>query len=366
MRLEAFLKTTLIVFLICTQASYSQTKLDSTKSEFISQALSEIVNDGKAPGMIAAIISSEGIEAIASAGVRKYGSAIEFSISDKVHLGSCGKAMTCAMIATLVAEGKINWETKLLEILPELKGEIHPNYYSITLWDLLNHRAGFPDLWTHNQRLSKEKRLSTLKKELKSPTNYEVGSFHYSNLGYISAACMVEKITGKYWEELMQERLFKPLGMTSAGFGNPGKPGKINQPWGHRKTWKGWNPVYSDCSEVLGPAGRIHCNIEDWAKFLSLQLTKSHPILDSTILNKLRVPGGFYAGGWGVTEYDWAKGKILTHCGSNEIWFSNVVVAPNLNKAYIVVTNSRDFGVTKDLCTEMTNKIIIMDLETNK
>ena len=149
---------------------------------------------------------------------------------------------------------------------------------------------------------------------------------------FISQALSEVVNTGKYWEELMQERIFKPLGMTSAGFGNLGKPGKINQTWGHRKSWKEWNPVYSNCAEVLGPAGWIHCNIELWAKFLSLQLSKSNPILDSTLLNKLRVPpGGFYAGGWGLAEPEWAKGIILTHSGSNEIWFSNVLVATKLN-----------------------------------
>jgi len=367
MRLEALLKITLIAFSICTQAIYSQTKPDSNKSEFISQALSEIVNNGKAPGMIAAIISGEGVEAIASSGERKAGSGIAFTTDDIVHLGSCGKAMTSAMIATLVEEGKLHWETKLLEVIPELKGIIHPDYYNTTLWQLLTHRAGFPDLWTHNKKETKERRLEILKKQLKRSAAYTPGEFHYSNLGYIAAACMAKKITDLNWETLMAERLFEPLGMSSAGFGIPSKLNQINQPWGHSKTGNGWHPVQSDCAEALGPAGRIHCSIEDWAKFISLQLTNNNPILDSISINKLiEPPSGFYAGGWGVAEHEWAKGKMLSHCGSNGIWFSSVVVAPNLNRAYVVVTNSRDFGVTKDLCTEMTNKIIIIDLETNK
>jgi hypothetical protein len=61
---------------------------------------------------------------------------------------------------------------------------------------------------------------------------------------------------------------------------------------------------------------------------------------------------------------EWAKGKVLTHNGSNGIWYSTVLVAPKINRAYVVVTNSRDFSATGDICSDMLNKLIKMDLET--
>ena len=47
---------------------------------------------------------------------------------------------------------------------------------------------------------------------------------------------MLEKIAGKPWEDLITEKLFKPLHMDSAGFGAPGTIGKVDQPWGHTQT----------------------------------------------------------------------------------------------------------------------------------
>ena len=126
------------------QAIYSLMESDSTKSDSIRQNLNKIVDDGEAPGIIAAIISGEGVIAIASAGERKAGSGIAFTPNDVVHLGSCGKAMTATMLATLVAEGKLSWDTKLIEAIPELKNRIHTDYHKITLWQLLTHRAGIP------------------------------------------------------------------------------------------------------------------------------------------------------------------------------------------------------------------------------
>lgn len=354
------------------QAIYSQTKPDSKESDSIHQLLTKIVDDEKAPGMIAAIISSEGVIAIGSAGERKAGFGITFSTNDMVHLGSCTKAMTATMLATLVAEGKLTWDMKLIEVIPELKESIHSDYYKITLWQLLTHRAGIPknaaDWDAHQQKEIKALRLAILKDNLQKPATYKYGAFHYSNLGYMIAACIAEKITGLSWEVLMKQRLFDPLGMSSASFGAPNSPNKIDQPWGHSNSWYGkkWKPDQSDNPKALGPAGRVHCNLEDWAKFLALQLTEKNPILDRKYLDKLIEPIGFYAGGWGVAneiDQPWANGIVLSHSGSNGIWYCSVMVAPKLNRAYIVATNSRDFGLTENLCGEMLSKLVRMDLK---
>jgi len=355
------------------QAIYSQMGSDSTKSDSLQHILTKVVNDGEAPGMIAAITSSEGLIAIASAGERKAGSGIAFTTNDVVHLGSCGKAMTATMIATLVAEGKLSWDTKLIEAIPELKNKIHTDYHKITLWQLLTHRAGLsknPMDWSaHKQKEIKARRLAILKDNLQEPATYKCDEFHYSNFGYMIAACIAENVSGLSWETLMKKRLFDPLCMSSAGFGAPNTHNQINQPWGHSNSWfrDKWQPDQTDNPEALGPAGRVHCNIEDWAKFLSLQLTKENPILEHKYLKKLIEPVGdhFYGGGWGVAGVEnqpWAKGKVLSHSGSNGIWYTSVMVAPKLNRAYIVSTNSRDFGITEDLCGEMLSQLVRMDL----
>jgi len=265
----------------------------------------------------------------------------------------------------------------LLNVIPELKGTIHPDYYNITLWQLLTHRAGInknPEDWgAHEEKEIKERRLAILIDNLQEPATHKYDEFHYSNFGYMIAGCMAERITGLSWESLIKKRLFDPLGMSSADFGAPNTNNQIDQPWGHEKTWysNNWISDQSDNPDALGPAGMVHCSIEDWAKFLSLQLTNKNPVLECKYLNKLTEPVGshFYAGGWGVAEVvdqPWAKGKVLSHSGSNGIWYTSVIVAPELNRAYIVSTNSRDFGVTGDICNEMIGKLVRLDLQDNK
>ncbi|MFC1887202.1 serine hydrolase [Candidatus Cloacimonadota bacterium] len=360
----------LIFFLTVSHPVYAQLN----KSEQINQALSEIVNDGKAPGMIAAIISGDSVIAIGAAGVRKAGTSALMTDKDLVHLGSCGKAMTATMLATLVAEGKLSWETKLIEAIPELKNNIHADFNNITLWQLLTHRAGIPsdpiDWYAYPDKEISERRLSILKDIINYAPAYTDGKFHYSNFGYVVAACMAEQITGLSWEILIRKRLFEPLGMTTAGFGDPVKNKSIDQPWGHKKSWIGnkWKPSRDYYGEVLSPAGRVHCSVEDWAKFISLWLTNENPILKRKYLDKLIEPvdDHFYAGGWGVSEHEWAKGITFNHSGSNEIWYASVLVTPKLNRAFVVATNSCDFGSTPDVCLDITSKMIRMELNHTK
>jgi CubicO group peptidase (beta-lactamase class C family) len=352
------------------QAICSQIMPDSKKSDSVYQWLTDIVADNKTPGVIAAIISEEGTIAMASAGVRKMGSGMAFSIHDVVHLGSCTKAMTATMIATLVAVGKLDWDTKLIEAIPELKNRIHTDYHKITLWQLLTHRAGIPKNVSDKGAFSKKeitaRRLAMLEDNLQSPASVETNTFHYSNFGYMIAACMAEQVTGLSWEVLMKQYLFDPLGMSTVGFGNPNKNNATDQPWGHHKyIWKWW-PSETYYDEAINPAGRVYCSIEDWAKFLFLFLTSENPILERKYLDKLIEPVGFYAGGWGVTDYEWAKGITFTHNGSNEIWYASVLVAPKVNRAFVVATNSCDFSSTPNVCLEIMNKLIIMELDLDK
>ncbi|HHE65299.1 MAG TPA: class A beta-lactamase-related serine hydrolase, partial [Bacteroidetes bacterium] len=167
-----------------TRQIYAQNRLESSNSELIKQALIKIVDEGKAPGIIAAIISSDRVLAIGSAGVRKAGTNVAMTDKDLVHIGSCTKAMTSTMIATLVAEGKMSWDMKLTEAIPELKNDMHTYYENTTLWQLLTHRAGIPndpvDWYAYADKNIKDRRFAILKDNIKLVPAYTDGEFHYS------------------------------------------------------------------------------------------------------------------------------------------------------------------------------------------
>ena len=332
----------------------------------IGKYLTGPVAEGKSPGLIAAIIDEAGVRAIASAGVRKLGSPEKFTINDRVHIGSNTKAMTSVMLATLVEDGTFanGWETTIAEVFPELVGEIHPGYQRVTLWQLVSHAGGIArdarNDWAHTELEIKARRYSFMKETLADPPAGPVGEFLYSNLGYMIAGAMAEKLTGKSWEILMEERPFTPLGMYSAGFGAPGTPNEVDQPWGHyRDAGDSWIPAqFDNAAGPYGPGGIVHVSIADWAKFIQLWFPNSEPgILDREALDTLITPrSGDYAAGWGVYDRPWAGGLALAHSGSNTYWYSDLWVAPNRERAYIAVANFATADATAE--SEMTDSII--------
>lgn len=344
-----FLLTVLLIAVIISSCS----KDEFPQYDNIHELVNETVSKEQIPGMIAAIADSAGVLQIESAGVRKIGSTEIITNLDHFHLGSCGKAMTSALMAILIAENKLQWETTFIEVFPELKDTIHPDYEHITLHQLLTHRAGIESeppeqLATHNNPDIMERRYLYSKDILKEPSSINEGDFNYSNLGYLVAGTMAERVSGRSWEDLMEERIFGPLEMNTAGFNFPGTAGLVDQPWGHQKIDKVWQPGQIDNPEEIGPAGLVHASIEDWVKFLTLFLKRDDTvIMERRQIEKLIEPVGDYACGWLVDQKDWTNGDALFHNGSNTWWYVAVWVAPEINRIYIVGTNSFDDQTTK-------------------
>jgi CubicO group peptidase (beta-lactamase class C family) len=258
--------------------------------------------------------------------------------------------MTAVLAARLVEEGRLKWDTTVSEVFPELAGNFQNEASRITINHLLTHRSGLranPNLRDYLGKDGMKERLRLVENELSKPPSHPPGTrYEYSNLGYAIAGAITEKITGRSWEESMQAQVFKPLGMTSVGFGGTGTPGKIDQPWGHteRGTPVSGNGPAMDNPPVLGPAGRIHCTVQDWAKFLADQLrgARGQPaLLKPETYRILHTPpaGGDYALGWGVREREWGGGTVLQHTGDNTMNFANVWVAPRRDFAVLACLN---------------------------
>ena len=340
-----------------------------TPEEFsidVLQYLTDPVEQDRSPGLLAAVIDEEGVKGIATSGVRRQGSPEKLTVNDLFHIGSNTKAMTSTMLATLVVDGTFagGWSTMIADIFPELLGEIHKDYHSVDLSQLVRMKGGVArdaaDWWAHRSNPDIiERRYTLLRENLRSPPAGPVGEFLYSNLGYMIAGAMAEKLTGKSWEILMKKRLFTPLGMTTAGFGAPGSPGAVDQPWGHRRDENGeWAPRQFDNASALGPAGTVHLSIEDWAKFIALWFPDEPPvILDRSTLNELITPdSGTYAAGWGVSRGRRGR-KVLNHNGSNNYWYTHLNIYPHNGQAYIAATNSRDDDDTGSLLNSIIESL---------
>ena len=173
--------------------------------------------------------------------MRKAGDPQPLLTTDSIHIGSNTKSMTATLLAVLVRDGVFDdgWNTTIAGVFPEAREDIHPEYRGVTLWQLVTMTGGVRcdagDWQAHRDADLVGRRYAILRDNLADPPAATAGQHLYSNLAYVVAGAMAERITGKTWATLMQEGLFEPLGMASAGFGPPGTPGEVDQPWGHQR-----------------------------------------------------------------------------------------------------------------------------------
>ena len=312
------------------------------------------------PALGAAVVSGDQVIALGVVGTRKDGDDTRAEAVDRFHLGSCSKAFTATLAATLVEDKVIAWETTLDLIFPELASKMNPAYRQVTLAQLLAHRGGVigdlqdhADLWDPIQtdrRPVTEQRLWITRLALaKPPQNTPGTAWAYSDVGYIIAGAALERVTKKSWETLIRERIFQPLKMSGCGFGAPASPGKVDQPWGHTADYG--DPVDPggpdrDLPAAMGPAATVHCSLGDWARFITAHLQGARGqdgLLPAAAFKRMHTPwpgpGNAYALGWEFEEDPWAGGLYLFHAGSNTMWLARTYIISKLNLAFLMISN---------------------------
>lgn len=309
------------------------------------------------PAIAAAVWRDGKLVEQAAVGVRKIDDpGIKVTTADQWHLGSNTKAMTAMLVGIYVDRGKLRWTDTVGQLFKDDK--IDASYKNVTLDQLLRHEGGAPEtppeevwrqLWTDGA--APDARVKFVRAILARPVAQAPGTFVYSNAGYMIAAVALERAAGKRWEDVMREELFGPLGMKSCGFGPPGSATTTDQPWGHDA---GGTPIApgpaADNPPGLGPAGTVHCSLEDYGKFLNVLATGTPALVSpETEQHLLAARTNGYAGGWIVVVQP--KGSILLHSGSNTMWYATAMVAPTKRFAFVVVTNKGEQKIEDSLET---------------
>lgn len=345
------------------------------KANDLEPILKKVMKEYHLPSVAAAVTKDGEVIAKAALGVRKAGSAELVTLEDKYHIGSCTKSMTATLAALLVEEGKVQWSSRIIDIFPEFKEGIHKSYHKTTLEQLLSMTGGVPNVFEKYRKLWNtiyankktmtpvEQRSFLLKEVLKREASYKPGnSFVYSNSSVTIAGMMLEKVSAKTWEELIQDRLAKPLNIDSLGFGAPAKDkSKIDQPYGHILKGPENIPIlpghFDDNPAAIAPAGLVHLNIVDFAKYTSFYADKCKLLLKESSFQKLTTPvKDNYALGWVTVQRGWG-GRVLHHSGSNTINHAIMWISPSKKFSLVVTTNIEGLKVAEAL-DKVAGKII--------
>lgn len=224
----------------------------------------------------------------------------------KHRLGSITKQFTAMLILQLVAEGKLDLQAPITTYLPDYpkaSGDI------ITSHHLLTHTSGIPNYTAFPKFMEDESRNPYTPEEFVKTfadraLDFTPGEkFSYSNSGYFLLGVLVEKLSGKSYEQMLQDKIFIPLNMKDTGYDNHEDILK-NRATGYEKSGVNYvNSRYLDMS-IPYAAGSIYSTVEDLYKWdQGLYTTSILPEKYMTLYVKPHIPdlgNGHYAYGWGV------------------------------------------------------------------
>lgn len=322
--------------------------------------------ENELPALAAVVFDERGVIARGVTGLREFGREVAVTDQDKFHLGSCTKAMTATLVARLVERDELTYETTLTELFPT--ATLNADFAQVTVAQLLRHEAGLssslaaqqPELWAYMWQQAEQGADVTLvradiaRELLALPPDHTVGTFNYSNAGYIVLGAALEQLMQRPWEDLMREEVFEPLRMDSCGFGPPATTASPpDQPLGHERSW-GSTASYAptvltaDNPSSLGPAGTVHCAMDDWAAFAQVHVgdgPEGYLLPDSIDALHEAAPTSEYALGWYVVPRDWAGGDALNHAGSNKLNYAVAWLAPAKGMGVLIATNIYFEGV---------------------
>jgi len=281
-------------------------------------------------------------------------------------IGSLTKSFVAVSVLQLVEDGLLNLNEPIRTYIPELKEDLGKN---LTLHILLKHQSG---LVPHLERIIDFEDKDVTSQEIINIINTSSLSFtpeseyQYSNLNYTLSAIAIEKVTGKSFAEVLQEKTFKPLKMYHSGVERKSKYPK-KRAKGYRKTTFGIKNDENIVSYALG-SGDIFSTVEDlykWDQALYKNTLLSEKSI-SLLFDGENSEFGNYSYGFRITEYQRGKGNkngtLMRHGGTMNGFMSNLHRYSDDRLTVIILGNLRTFPIRK-----MTRELkeIVLDLKPN-
>jgi CubicO group peptidase (beta-lactamase class C family) len=344
----------------------SAISIPATQIDKAIQALDGLIKDALAksgvPGLAIAVVHEDKLVYARGFGVRQVGTDQPVDENTVFQLASLSKPLGATVIARLVGQGLIDWNTPVVKYLPDFSLSDPVATRAVTIGDLYSHRSGLPD---HAGDLLED--LGYGRSEILQRLRYEPlapfrATYAYTNFGVTAAAEAVAKASKTSWEALSKQVLYEPLGMASTSSRYADYAGAANKAVLHVKVDGQWEAKYTRQPDAQSPAGGASSSAADMARWLRLQLANGQyegaQLVAAKALIQTRCPhmvssppytsisrASFYGLGWGIS-YDSAGRVRFSHSGAFALGAATTVaLLPSENLGLVVLTNGMPVGV---------------------
>ncbi|MEZ5352908.1 MAG: serine hydrolase domain-containing protein [Bryobacteraceae bacterium] len=261
------------------------------------------------PGCAVGVLERGKVALAKGYGLANLDDAIPLTAKSRFYMASVSKQFTSMAALMAEREGRLALNDPLSRHFPEM-----PAYAAhIPLRRMLDHTAGLRDYltlwglkgWSNESVLTEAPTLSLIARQ--KALDFEPGSaYSYSNSGYFLMALLIERISGQRLDDYLQQRLFRPLGMTATGFQHDHAVPVPNRAQGYRRDKDAWRTAGVGF-DVVGSGG-LYSNIEDMLRWAS---HFDDPKADAALLDLLQTPGHLTNGD--ETPRGYALGLIRDH-----------------------------------------------------
>jgi beta-lactamase class C len=333
----------------------------------LDENLKQAMQTGDFVGLAVAVVRNGEVTFLRTYGETEIGSSAPVNEDTLFRIASLSKGFASTMVGLAVTEGKLSLTAPVTGFAPELALPRSAEK-SLTLAHLLSHRTGLPPNAYDNlleAGISPDAILPQFHKV--QPICPASDCYAYQNITYDLAGRALSKAYGEPFAELIEERLFKPLGMTTASYGLDGLVLSGNWARPHtRKSQKDpsmpahpWTLIEVKAPYYATPAaGGVNASIRDMAQWLKAQLGDTPDVLPAGVLDLIHAPqvstpsetrrirdalpdlrSSHYAYGWRVYEY--AGQTVVAHGGSVDGYGAQIMFLPEQDVGIVVLSNTR-------------------------
>jgi CubicO group peptidase (beta-lactamase class C family) len=335
--------------------------------------VADLMKKSGIPGMAVAVVHGGKTVYAKGFGVKDARAEDKIDADTVFQLASLSKPLSATVVAHQVGVNAIGWDTPVVAKLPWFALS-DPAVTKMVTGDMFSHRSGLPDhAGDMLEDLGYDRRY-VLERLRQLPLDPFRISYAYTNFGLTAGAEAVAESAGKPWEELADEALLRPLGMTSTSFRFADYAARPDRAVGHIHVDGRYEPLYVRNADPESPAGGASSSLNDMTRWLTMVLANgSHDgkqIVDPKALLPAVTPqivaspasepamrSGFYGFGFNVGTTSAAR-MSLSHSGAFELGAgSNFVLLPSADVAIVALTNATPSGVPESVTAEFADLV---------
>jgi CubicO group peptidase (beta-lactamase class C family) len=335
----------------------------------------QIVDKRLVPGLSVAVVYRDEIVLLDGFGVREIGKPAAVGADTVFQLASVSKPLSATVVAGLVSDGKVSWDSRIRDIDPGFTLQDELAAANVTIRDLFAHRSGLPGhVGDDIEQLGFTQGEILQRLRLAKPAYSFRSGYSYSNFGLTEGAVAAARFSGRSWEETCEEKLYKPLGMNSTSSRYRDFMSQANRAALHVRVDGEWASFTRRNADAQAPAGGASSTAGDMAQWLRLLLAdgqhEGRQVIAKDALQQTHVPASvrgvdpktgaaaFYALGWNVDYRE--HGVEWSHAGAFSAGARTLVhLIPGEQLGIVVLSNAFPTGVPEGIAKTFFDLVFV-------